>query len=419
MGVGPSQILADELGAACRRAANGRISSNQLNEPGFVAACEQFISEITSEAVWKTLPDVVTLHLKPLRVVTGHLITKWIEQPGSFFSIASGDQATQLYRNLEAYRDAKARSTVDGSRRRVNLVLFHNLREAFKSRFSKTRRDPLTIYLTEALGATENADDKIKKNCAELSLIGKRYHDLSRLTGGMGGLFVETAISYRRLECREHISDGSPITSEYQRKVNGKAEGWNEAANKLVAHYTTILHSWLNHLKWEPSRSVLGYSTSKTRAGQTARVKRPRLIPATGNGKGEDDTPALPVPQGCLYSGEAISSGAVENNADEMHSTGTQDRERLDMATGTHAGTLGYGWDQPPPIGIAEQDVQFAFGASEAHSASICGTVSWPHDVQFMQNEYPPGITPDRRMGTTDLEDALRFACFDPTYGPT
>jgi hypothetical protein len=123
-------------------------------------------------------------------------MAKWSEQPESFFGIIDEDPVTQIYRNLEAYRDPK---DLDRSRRRVNLVLFHNLRGAYKSRFGQTKKDPLTIYLTQTLGVTEIADvDKVKKNCAKWSLIGGRYRDLSGMTGGMGGLFVETDISLRR-----------------------------------------------------------------------------------------------------------------------------------------------------------------------------------------------------------------------------
>ncbi|OIW24962.1 hypothetical protein CONLIGDRAFT_76585 [Coniochaeta ligniaria NRRL 30616] len=416
MGVGPSQLLVDKLGAACQGAANGRISSNQLKDPDFVAACGQFILEITPEAVWKTLPDVVTQHLEPTPVVTEDLIAEWTKQPGSFFSIAGGDPATQIYRNLEEYRDPKA---LDSSRRRVNLVLFHNLRDAFKSRFGKTKKDPLTIYLTEALVATEIADvNKIKTNCAEWSVIGKRYDDLSGFTGGMGGLFVQTNIAQRRLEYREPISDGSVITSEYRKKVQGKPKGWNEAANKIVAHYTTALDLWLSNLKWKPSGLALGYSAVKRPA------KRPRLLLPTGNGRG-DDTPALPGPQERPSSGQALPFDSAENNADEMSSTSTQGRERVDMATGTHPGTLGSGsYEQDCLLSTSES---VAPGAPGAHSASICGTGSWLH-VPFMdhgtvnplpqghgQYEYSPGLPLYRWVDNTDLEEALRLACSDST----
>jgi hypothetical protein len=74
----------------------------------------------------------------------------------------------------------------------VYLVLFYDLREAFRSRFGNTKKDPLAIYLSglyKALGVEE-----VKKNCADWANRGAKYKTLAAKSVGDGALLVPTSI---------------------------------------------------------------------------------------------------------------------------------------------------------------------------------------------------------------------------------
>lgn len=139
---------------------------------------------MTGHEGWAELPielrTVISTHLE------GDLFASWIEGPNINLD---GNLPGQLYNALLL----PPVSPLDHVRRRINLVLFHELREGFKARFSNKKKDPLTVYLVQEVGLDD--EKAVKRHCADWSFSGKKYKTLSESSGGYGGLLIDTSIS--------------------------------------------------------------------------------------------------------------------------------------------------------------------------------------------------------------------------------
>lgn len=137
---------------------------------------------------------MVTTYLKtttPRLEVTRNLVADWTERAETFFDLPDGDPPYQLYFGLTSLAH-HGLQPVEATRRRVYLILFHDLREAFVSRFGNTQRDTLAIYLFQLYKALDRK--VIKKNCTEWANGGAKYKKLAESSGGYGALLVPTSI---------------------------------------------------------------------------------------------------------------------------------------------------------------------------------------------------------------------------------
>jgi len=164
----------------------------------FLDALDCFLADVAGTG-WTKLPaeltSVIATYLTPVvpkKAVTEDTIAEWTKRPETFFNLPDDEDPPRwLYRRLEALSQPQL-DPVDEVTRRVCLVLFHDLRQGFSSRFNKPKRDPLAIYLArdDAVGDP----DEVKKNCANWSNIGAKYKTLVKDSGGNGGLLVPTTI---------------------------------------------------------------------------------------------------------------------------------------------------------------------------------------------------------------------------------
>ncbi|KAJ9131229.1 hypothetical protein NKR23_g11791 [Pleurostoma richardsiae] len=277
MGVASSRALADHLASACAAADSGSFKAAQLMDANFLATLTGFLADVTADEGWAELPveltTVISTYLERRRDVTQAVVARWIDEPWTFFSLPQGDPPTQLYLSLRAL-SRRNLDPVDEARRRVNLVLFHNLRTEFQERFGNPRKDPLTIYLSGVAKLTDPGE--VKNNCSDWSYSGGRYIALGESSGGNGGLLLRTTIPRSRLEMRMPLAMDDRMIPTYAAQIRDKAERWrcHGAADKIIEYYTSIWKGWLADLSWEPSQESLRWGSKNAPGRVRKRQKR-------------------------------------------------------------------------------------------------------------------------------------------------